>query len=207
MSKFKECWLKVIKKKKKKVKRHSDWNITQKFLKVINEQNTFCIPKYGGQKLACWCLCTLIALDGFHQLLSTHLAADLTLEWSGGSMFHPLSHIYTKTPFCCIETVTNNARNRRHVVFDQLWANTAPTLNTAFSLTNVHAKWWIHCHLIFSTPLLSHATSIYDQPKQVCRVFCCFGQPKCSVSFVSVWLHLKSVCHLLTVVSKGVESK
>ena len=26
------------------------------FLKVINEQNTLCIPKYRGQNLACWCL-------------------------------------------------------------------------------------------------------------------------------------------------------
>ena len=73
----------------------------------------------------------------------------LTPEWSGGSMFHPLSHIYTKTPFCCIETVTNDALNCQQVVFDWLWANAAPTLNTAFSLTNVHAKWWIHCFLIF----------------------------------------------------------
>ena len=33
-------------------------------------------------------------------------------------------------------------------------------LNTDFSLTNVHAKWWIHCLLISSTPLLLHTTSI-----------------------------------------------
>ena len=37
----------------------------------------------------------------------------------GGSMFHPLSHIYAKTTFCCVETVPNNALNRQHV-FDQL---------------------------------------------------------------------------------------
>ena len=56
-------------------------------------------------------------------------------------MFHPLSHIYAKTPFCCVETVANNALNRWHVVvFDRLWANTAPTFNTAFSLTNIHAE-------------------------------------------------------------------
>ena len=56
----------------------------------------------------------------------------------------------------------NNALNHQHiVVFDWLWANAVPTLNTAFSLTNIHAKWWIHC------PLISHATLIYDQPKRV----------------------------------------
>ena len=42
---------------------------------------------------------SLVALDGFHLLLSIQLTADLTPEGSGGSMFHPLSHIYTKTPF------------------------------------------------------------------------------------------------------------
>ena len=46
-----------------------------------------------------------------------------------------------KNSFCCFETVANNAPNRRRVVvFDRLRAKTAPTLNTDFSLTNVHAK-------------------------------------------------------------------
>ena len=85
-------------------------------------------------------------------------------------MFHPLSHIYAKTHICCVETVANNALNYWHV-FNWLWANAAPTLNTAFSLTNVHAKWWIHYLLISSTPLLSHVTSIYNQPKRICGVF------------------------------------
>ena len=31
-------------------------------------------------------------LDDFHLLLSTQLTADLTPEWSSGSIFHPLSH-------------------------------------------------------------------------------------------------------------------
>ena len=47
---------------------------------------------------------SLIALNSFHLLTSTQLTTNLTLEWSGGSMFHPLSHIYAKTPFCCAET-------------------------------------------------------------------------------------------------------
>ena len=55
--------------------------------------------------------------------------------------------------------------------FDRLWTNVAPTLNTSFSLTNVHVKWWIPCLLLSSTALLSHATSIYDQPKWVCGFF------------------------------------
>ena len=134
---------------------------------------------------------SLVALDSFHQLLSTQLTADLTLEWSGGSMFHPLSHIYTKTSFCCVKTVANNTLNCWHiVVFDRLWANTTPTLNTAFSLTNVHAKWWIHCLLISSTPLLSHATSIYDWPKRVCGVFRCFLEQLPNLSDLRLQHHL-----------------
>ena len=60
------------------------------------------------------------------------------------------------------------------VVFDQLWANTVPTLKSAFSSTNVHAKWWIHYLLISSTPLLSQAISIYNRPKRCLRIFCIF---------------------------------
>ena len=55
-------------------------------------------------------------------------------------MFHSLSHIYVKTPFNCVETVTNNALNRRYVVFDRVGTNAVSTLNTAFSFTKIHAK-------------------------------------------------------------------
>ena len=128
-------------------------------------------PKIWKPKPCLLMFASLITLDGFYLLLSTQLTVNLTPEWSDGSMFYPLSHIYTKTPFCCFETVENNARNHRRVVFDQLWANAEPTLNTAFSLTNVCAKWQIHCLLVSSTPLLSHKTLIYDRTKWVCGVF------------------------------------
>ena len=118
---------------------------------------------------------SLVVLIGFYLLLTTQLTADLTWACSGGSMCHPLSHVYTKTLFCCFETVANNTLNCRcFVVFDRLWVNAAPALNAVFSSTNVHAKWWIHCLLISSTPLVSHATSIYDRLKRVYWVFSCF---------------------------------
>ena len=129
---------------------------------------------------------SLVALDCFHLLLSTHMTADLTREWSGWSMFFPLSRIYTKTPFCCVETVINNALNCWRIVFGQLWVNISPTLSTAYSLTNVYAKWWIHCLPISSTPLLSHATSIYDRSKQVCRVFWCFPEQLLNLGDLSI---------------------
>ena len=56
-------------------------------------------PKIRKQKLCLQMLASLVALDGFHLLLSTQLTADLTLKRRGGSMFHPLSHIYTKKHF------------------------------------------------------------------------------------------------------------
>ena len=105
-------------------------------------------------------------LDGFHLLLSAQLTADLTLKWSGGSMFHPLSYIYAKTLFCCIETVATvwitdallfliNCEQTQHPFWTQL------------------SHWQIFMQNVeyTSTPLLSHATSIYNQPKWVCRVF------------------------------------
>ena len=66
------------------------------------------------------CLLMFASVDGFHLLLSTQLTDDLTLEWSRESMFHPLSHIYAKTPFCCIKTIANNTLNHWHIVFDWL---------------------------------------------------------------------------------------
>ena len=140
---------------------------------------------------------SLVSMDGFHLLLSTQLTADLTLEWSGGSMLHPLSHMYTKTLFCCIETVVNNALNHwRMVIFDRLWENAAPTLNTAFSLKNVHAKWWMSCLLISSAPLLFHTTSIYDRPKQVCGVFWWFPGQLANLGDLSVQHHLCLYDHI-----------
>ena len=79
-------------------------------------------PKIQRPKPCLLMFVSLVTLDGFHLLLPTQLTADLTPEWSGGSMFHPLSHIHAKTPLCCIETVANNALNHRHIVFDWQWA-------------------------------------------------------------------------------------
>ena len=148
---------------------------------------------------------SLVSLDGFHLLLSIYLTANLTPEWSDGSMFHPLSYIYTKTHFCCIETVANNTLNCRDVVYDWLWAKAQLTLNTAFSLTNIHVKLWTHSLLISSTPLLSHAISIYDRPKHVCRVFWCFpGQllnlgdlSKVQITLIKPLLYLNSIFFLI----------
>ena len=57
------------------------------------------LPKIRRPKPCLLMFASLVTLDGFHLLLSTQLTADVTLKWSGGSMFHPLSHIYAKTSF------------------------------------------------------------------------------------------------------------
>ena len=163
----------------------------------FSRQNNLVLPKMQRPRPCLLLFVSLVALDAFHLLLSTQLTANLTPEWNGRSMFHPLSHIYTKTPICCVETVVNNTLNCRYIiVFDRRWANTAPTLNTSLSLTNVYAKRRIHCLLISSTCLLSHTTSIYDRPKQICGVFWCFLGQLSNLGHLSVQYHLCLYNHI-----------
>ena len=71
-----------------------------------------------------------------------------------------------KLLFVALKQLTKNSLNHRHIViFDQLWANVAPTWNIAFSLTNVHENG--KYILISSNPVLCHATWIYDRPKGI----------------------------------------
>ena len=87
-------------------------------------------PKIRRPKPCLLMFASLVALDGFHLLLSTQLTTDLILEWSGGFMFHALSHIYAKL-FVVIKQLQTTLWIV-DVIFDRLWANAAPTLNTAF---------------------------------------------------------------------------
>ena len=132
-------------------------------------KNTLPILKYGTQNLAFWCL--------HLSSLSTAFTRCFLLNWQPIWLRREVvdlcfiyCHIFMqKASFCCVETVTNNVLNHRHVFFlfclffffllflffYRLWANAASTVNTVFSLTNVPAKWWIYCLLISSTPLLA----------------------------------------------------
>ena len=168
-----------------------------------------CSSQNAGAKTLSADACIFGRFRRFSPAVSIHLTADLTPEWSGGSIVHLLLHIYVKNSYFCAETAANSTLNdRRLVVFDWLWANTAPTLNTVLSLKIVHAKWWIHCLLIYLTPLLFHVTSICDRPKLVCRIVLVFftttaefGRPQRLAFFVSVRLRLKSTYHFLNVIS------
>ena len=139
-----------------------------------------------------------------HLLLSTQLTTDLTLEWNGGSMFHPLSHIYTKSPFVALKQLQILlwivdvllflivCEQMRHPLWTQLsckMVNTLPfdifnssAISCYFNLQSAKTSLW--SFLVFSGTTAE------------------FGWPECSASFVSVQLHFKSEYHLLTIVSK-----
>ena len=104
---------------------------------------------------------------------SAHCQFDSGVKW----WIHVLSiitYLHKNSFLLCWNSCKQCSESSMCCCFYWLWVNMAPTFNTAFSLTNVHAKWWIHCLLISSNPLLSNATSIYNQPKWVCEVFWCF---------------------------------
>ena len=68
-------------------------------------------------------------------------SGNATLECSDGSMFHPLSYVAWKNPFCCAETARNSPLNRRRiVVFDRLWAKAVPITNRTFSCSKCSSK-------------------------------------------------------------------
>ena len=168
------------------------------FFKVIDEHNTLCIQNTEAKSLPAD-ICIFSCFGGLSPatvhstdcrfdsrvkrwipvlIIVTYLHKNFFLHWNKCKQS-------SKSLMCCFwSTVSKHA----------------PTLNTAFSLINVHAKWWIHCFLISSTPLLSHVTSISDWPKWVCGVFLVFsgttarfGRPEHSASFLSVRPCLKSI--------------
>ena len=80
------------------------------FLSSVNRWTKYLAhPKIQRPKSCLPMFVSLVALDRFHLLLST--------QWSGGFKFHPLSHIYAKTPFCWVETVANNTELSTHCCF------------------------------------------------------------------------------------------
>ena len=161
-------------------------------------------------KLCLLMLASLVALDGFH-LLSVHSADyqfDSRVKW--------WIHVSSTVIYLCkklLFVVLKQFQTTYWIVNVLLFliANTAPTLNTDFLLANVHAKWRIYCLLISLTPLLSHTTSTYNQPKQVCGVFWCFPGQLPNLGDLSVQHHC--VCTTafkvnippLTIVSDGAE--
>ena len=163
-------------------------------------------PKIQRPKPCLLMFVSLVTLDSFH------LTADLTPEWSGGSMFQPLSHIYAKTPFCCIETVAYNTlnswhsccfwltRSKRGTHFEHSFlidkcsykmVNTLPSDIFNFFAVSCNLNLWLAKTSLWSFLVFSGTTGE-------------FGHSECSVSFVST---IASAYHLLTVVSNRAESE
>ena len=142
-----------------------------------------------------------VVLDG--------LTADLTVEWSGGSMFHPLSHIYKKNSFllhwnsykqhseslmhCCFWlTVSKCGTHFEHsFLIDKYSCKMVNTLSPDIfnsSVMSCNFNLWLAKTSLWNFLVFSGTTAE-------------FGQPKHSASFVSVQPRLKSAYYLLTIVS------
>ena len=174
-------------------------------------------PKIRRPKPCLLIFASLVALGGFHRLLFTQLTADLTPECSGGSMFHPVSHICAKKSFllrwnsckqcsessvrCCFRSTVS----KRGTYFERSF------LNDKFSCKRVNTR----PSDIFNFSAISRNFNLRSGKRSLWGLFFLmfsgttseFGWPECSASFVSVRLHLKSAYHLLTNVSDGAESE
>ena len=170
-------------------------------------------PKIRKPKSCLLMFASLVALDCFHLLLSTQLIADLTPEWSGGPMFHPLSHIYAKTLFLMLKQLQT-----------MLWIVDA-LLFLIVSKRGTHFEHFFlidkcSCKMvntlgsdIFNSYVISHNFNLRSA-KMSLWSFLVFSmttaelrQPERSTSYVFVRLYMKSAYHLLTIVSDRAESK
>ena len=71
----------------------------------------------------------------------------------------------------------NSCKQRSELLTRCFWSSVSKCsthFEHSFLIDKCSCKLWIHCFLISSTPLLSYATSIYDQPIWVCGVFLVF---------------------------------
>ena len=183
------------------------------FLSQGNQWTKYLVyPKIRRPKPCLLMFASLVTLDDFHLLLSTQLTANLTPEWSIGSMFHPLSNIYTKTPFCCIETVANNALNHQCVVVFDWLRKGRIHFEYSFLIDKCSCK-MVNTLLpdIFNSSAISRNFNLWSAKTRLwsfllfSRKTAEFAWPERSTSFVSVWPRLKSAYHLLTIVSNRAE--
>ena len=144
---------------------------------------------------------SLVTLDGFHQLLSTQLTADLTQEWSGGSTLHPLSRLHKnsillcwnsskqrfESSICCCfwSTVSKCGTNSEHsFLIDKCLCKIVNTLPS--DIFNSSA---ISCNFNLQSAKTSWVFLVFS------RTAAKFGWPECSASFMAVRPCLKSPYH------------
>ena len=169
-------------------------------------------PKIRKPKPCLLMFASFVTLDGFYLLLFAQLTANLTLGWSGGSILHPLAHIFCKNSFllhwisckqcsesssCCF-WLTVGKRGTHFVhnfLIDKCSSKMVNTLPS--DIFNISA---ISCNF----NLQSAKTGLWGF-LQFSGITAEFGRPECSASFVSVQPCLKLAYHFLTIVSDGEE--
>ena len=170
----------------------------------MNEIKYLTHPTIRRPKPCLLMFASLVTLDGFHLLLSTPLTAGLIPEWSGGSMFHPLSHIYPKTLFCCVETVANNVDALFLIDCEQTWHSLWTQLShwQMFMQNGEYIAFWYFQLLCYLTQLQ------FTIGQNDFVEFLCFLGQQPNLSDLSVQHHLfvrsrlKLAYHLLTIVSE-----
>ena len=153
-----------------------------------------------------------VSLVDFHLLLFTQLTADLTLEWSGRSMFHLLSHLFMqKLLFVALKQLQTTPWIVDMLLFLINWANvqslwTQPSHWQMFIQNGEYTAFWylqLLCYLMqlqFTISQNEFVVLFLVFPGTAAE----FGH---SASFLSVQPHLKSAYHHLTIVSNGAEFK
>lgn len=70
---------------------------------------------------------------------------------------------------------SNTDQNRELVVFGRWSARSGPTLNRAFTYTNIHALYVQHAPSISLDPQLSRSTSLWGHPQLYCGLLFMFS--------------------------------
>ena len=146
------------------------------FLSQGNQCTKYIVhPKIRSPKPCLLMFVSLVTLDSSHLLLSTQLTANLLPEWSGGSIFHSLSHLHknsfllhwnsckqcSESPLrCCFwSTVSKCCTHFEHsLLIDKCscrMVNTLPSnifnssaISCNFNLWLAKMRWW--SFLVFS---------------------------------------------------------
>ena len=142
------------------------------------------------QNLACWCL----RLCRFGRLSPAAVhSADCRFETEVKWLIHVSSVVtYLRKNSFLIRWSSCNQRSESSTCccFWSTESKRSTHFVHSFLIGKIHANRWIYCLLISLTPLLSHATSIYDRPKRICGAFWCFPRLQPNLDDLSVQHHL-----------------
>ena len=117
-----------------------------------------------------------------------------------------------KNSFLLWNSCKQCSESSTHCCFDLTWANVEPTLNIAFSLTNIQMMNTLPSD-IFNYSAISRNFNLRSAKTNlwsflvISRTTVEFGWPERSASFVSARPRLKTAYHILTVVSDRAESE